>query len=117
MARTVTRIHNTSTMAEAVDAAVVAMPWLRPSDGGMVALARRYATEIDLAKDDLRAVGYLGQQLAHALKSLGGAPAERKALIGEEGSNGSRLSELRQARAGRLRDAQVVDEAASETDA
>ena len=117
MARTVTRIHNTSTMSEAVDAAVAAMPWLKPSDDGMVALARRYATEIDLAKDDLRAVGYLGQNLAHALKALGGAPAERKALTGEEGNSGSRLTELRRARAGRLRGAQVVDEAASEADA
>jgi hypothetical protein len=117
MARTVTRIHGATTMVAAVDSAIAAMPWLKPSDDGMKALARKYAAEIDSATDDLRAIGYLGQNLAGVLRALGGAPAERKALSGEEASGGSRLTELRRARAGRLRDAQVVDEAAPEADA
>lgn len=83
-------------MQEAVEQAIEAMTWLEPSDQGMVALALKYAAEIDTAADDLRSVGYLGQQLSVALRSLGGAPAERAALRSDK-PVGSRLAQLRDA--------------------
>lgn len=80
----------------AVTAAVEAMPWLGPSDAGMVALALDYARRIDAAEDD-KAAGYLGQNLSGVLRALGGAPAERKALGVEEQVAG-KLAQLRAAR-------------------
>ena len=67
----------------AVTAAVEAMSWLGPADGGMVALALDYARRIDAAEDD-KAAGYLGQNLSGVLRALGGAPGERRALGVEE---------------------------------
>ncbi len=81
----------------AVTAAVGAMPWLGPSDAGMVALAKKYAALIDDAEDDPKTVGWLGQNLAGALKALGGTPAERKALGVEEKVAG-KLAALRAGR-------------------
>jgi hypothetical protein len=114
------------TMLVLVDEAIERMTWLTDSDGAMVALARRYATEIDRAQgladavaeltgagmsnselnrlrqlelraDVTKAVGWLGPHLANALKALGGTPAERKALGVEEAVRG-RLAQLRAAR-------------------
>src|SRR5258706_16165258 len=93
--RRVTRIRGS--MQESVEQATAAMTWLKPSDQGMVALAITYAAEIDKAGDDLRAIGYLGQNLMGTLRALGGAPAERKALD-VEGAGGGRLAQLRAAR-------------------
>lgn len=105
-------------MLQAVQQALDAMTWLRESDGGMVTLAKKYAEQIDAASrdGDVRGVGYLGQQLHGVLKSLGGAPIERKALAVEEASGG-RLAELRAARVDRERRAKGVDSAASGADA
>jgi hypothetical protein len=94
-ARRVTRIRGS--LQEAVELAVAEMSWLRPSDQAMVALAVKYASEIDKAGDDQRAIGYIGQMLVGVLRSLGGAPAERKALDAEGAVRG-KLAELRKAR-------------------
>src|SRR5215207_8762941 len=94
-------IDGFGSMLEAVDDALSHMTWLRPTDYAMVALAKRYAAEMDAAAGDGRAVGYLGMNLANALRSLGGSPVERKALD-VEGSAGGRLGELRKARASRV---------------
>lgn len=80
---TVRCMKPTTGVLGAVTAAVEAMPWLGPSDQGMVALALDYARRIDAAQDD-KAAGYLGQNLSGVLRALGGAPAERKALGVEE---------------------------------
>ena len=96
------------TMQEAVEQAVDSMKWLQPSDLAVVALAIKYASEIDKAGDDQRAIGYLGQQLMGALRSLGGMPAERKAL-GVEDKVGSRLDRLRAARVERFGGAENLD--------
>lgn len=109
-ARKLTRIRGS--MQESVEQAVAAMSWLKDSDQAVVALAIKYAGEIDKAGDDQRAVGYLGQQLMGALRSLGGMPAERKALD-VEGAVGGRLAELR---AARKRGAAAVDPAGEGAD-
>ena len=80
----------------AVRAAVDAMTWLGPADGGMVALALDYARRLDEATDD-KGAGYLGQNLSGVLRALGGAPAERKALGVEEQIAG-KLTALRNRR-------------------
>ena len=99
-------------MLESVRAAVGAMTWLKLSDGAMVTLALKYAEQIDVATaaEDTRAVGYCGQQLHGVLRSLGGSPAERKALNIEVEANG-KLAELREARLSRVRGAAAVEEA------
>jgi hypothetical protein len=79
-----------------VTTAVQAMTWLGPSDRAMVALALEYARRIDQATDE-KAVGWLGPHLANTLRSLGGTPAERKALGIEEQVRG-KLAELRAGR-------------------
>ena len=100
-------------MEASVDAAIAQMTWLKPSDYAMVTLALKYAQQMDLAVDDSRAVGYLGQQLHAVLRSLGGSPAERKAL-NIEGRPDGKLAELREARAAaRQRNASVVDSSSS----
>ncbi len=80
----------------AVQAALSAMTWLGPSDAGMVALAVEFARRIDAAEDE-KVVGWMGPHLANVLRSLGGTPAERKALGVEEQMRG-KLAELRAAR-------------------
>lgn len=92
----VTELKQPEGLYGAVSAAVGAMTWLTVADRGMVALALEYARQIDAA-DDGKAVGFLGQNLMLALKALGGAPAERKALGVEEEVRG-KLSQLRAAR-------------------
>jgi hypothetical protein len=99
-------------MEASVDAAIAQMTWLKPSDYAMVTLALKYAQQMDAAVDDSRAVGYLGQQLHAVLRSLGGSPAERKALNIEVEANG-KLAELRKARAARVRGAADLDAASS----
>jgi len=94
--RNVRRIRGA--MEASVDAAIAQMTWLKPSDYAMVTLALKYAQQMDSAVDDARAVGYLGQQLHAVLRSLGGSPAERRALNIESAPNG-KLGELRAARA------------------
>jgi transketolase C-terminal domain/subunit len=98
-----------------VDAAIAQMTWLKPSDYALVTLALKYAREMDSETDNHRTIGYLGQQLHIVLKSLGGAPLERRALASEEGGGG-RLSELRKARAERERRAKDLDSASSGVD-
>lgn len=89
-------------LCDAVDEAVEHMPWLTPSDGATVALARQYAAQIDAAlefgepQEQTKAL-YLGPHLLNALKALGGAPAERKALGVEEKTRG-KLAQLRSVR-------------------
>lgn len=79
-----------------MSAAVKAMTWLGPSDQGMVSLALEYARRIDEASEE-RTVGWLGPHLANVLRSLGGTPADRKALGVEEQVRG-KLAALRAAR-------------------
>ena|SRR5215207_8882150 len=97
-------------MLQGVQWAIEAMPWLKPSDGGMVMLALKYAEQVDIAsaRGDLGKVGYLGQQLHGVLRSLGGSPVERKALNLEGQANG-KLAELRAARFVGKRDAADLD--------
>jgi hypothetical protein len=101
-------------MLQATQAAVDAMAWLKPSDGAMVTLALKYAEQVDVAtvEGDTRAVGYCGQQLHAVLRSLGGSPAERKALNIEVEANG-KLAELRQARLDRVRGSAGLDSTSS----
>lgn len=101
-------------MVLAVRSAVAAMVWLKPSDGAMVTLALKYAEQVDAAtlEGDTRAVGYCGQQLHGVLRSLGGSPAERRALNIEVEANG-KLAELRQARLDRVRNSAGGDSASS----
>ncbi len=125
-------------MVSAVQAAADSMGWLDPADRAMLALALRYAQTIEDAHllaerladldvsdashslykriealeamaDAQKAIGWIGPHLANALKSLGGAPAERKALGVEEAVRG-RLAELRSAR---RRNTKGVDASAS----
>jgi hypothetical protein len=89
-------------LVESVTGAVKAMHWLTESDQAMVDLAIRYAQRIEEAATEggdqsFKMVGWLGPHLANTLKSLGGAPAERKALGVERAVKG-RLAELRAAR-------------------
>jgi len=125
-------------LVSAVQAAADSMGWLDPADRAMLALALRYAQTIEDAHllaerladldvsdashslykriealeamaDAQKAIGWIGPHLANALKSLGGAPAERKALGVEEAVRG-RLAELRSAR---RRNTKGVDASAS----
>jgi len=84
-------------LLDLVTAAIEAMTWLVPSDQAMVALALEYARRIDASTDE-KAAGWLGPHLANALRSLGGAPAERRALGVEVPARG-RLAEIRAGRA------------------
>ncbi len=84
------------TLTEAVTAAMGEMPWLKPSDGAMMALALSYAAQIDAAAD-AKAVGWLGPHLGNVLRSLGGAPGDRKALGLDEAVRGQ-LAVLRASR-------------------
>ena len=77
----------------AVSSSLQAMTWLTPADDGLVALALEYAKQIDAA-DDPKIARWVGPQLFAVMKSLGGAPAERKALAVEENVRG-KLAELR----------------------
>ena len=93
---TVSKLQQPQGLLGSTQAAIKAMTWLTASDGAMVALALEYATKID-ASDDGKTLGWLGQNLAAILKTLGGSPAERKALGIEEPTRG-KLAELRNAR-------------------
>lgn len=87
-------------LVAAVRQTVDAMTWLTPSDVAMVELAFRYASEIEAAvgtANQSKLVGWLGPHLANTLKTLGGAPVERRELVGEE-AVGGRLAQLRAAR-------------------
>jgi len=89
-------------LVDSVTAAVDSMHWLGDSDQAMVDLAIRYAKQIEDAAEQggdvaFKMVGWLGPHLANTLKSLGGAPAERKALGVDKAVKG-RLAELRAAR-------------------
>lgn len=89
-------------LVDSVTSATSAMHWLGDSDRAMVDLAIRYAQRIEEAAAEggdvsFKMVGWLGPHLANTLKSLGGAPAERKALGVEKAVKG-RLAELRAAR-------------------
>lgn len=89
-------------LVESVTTAVRSMHWLSDSDQAMVDLAIRYAERIEQAAveggdQSFKMVGWLGPHLANTLKSLGGAPAERKALGVDKAVKG-RLAELRAAR-------------------
>lgn len=116
-------------LRESVEAALAGMTWIKPSDEALAALARRYAAEIEQAKDRLaeleelygsargdmsmikrlqklealceatKVVGWLGPQLQGVLRDLGGTPAARAAMK-EEAPIGGRLAELRRAAAG-----------------
>ncbi len=93
---TVQPLSQPESLVAVVTAAVQAMTWLGPSDRAMVGLALEYARRIDVAEDE-KAVGWLGPHLGNALRSLGGTPAERKALGIEEQVRG-KLAEIRAGR-------------------
>lgn len=129
MSRTVSQLRpEPEDLVAVVRRATSAMTWLQPSDQALVELCIRYAQTIDEAHalserladldvsdastslykriaaleamaDAQKAVGWIGPSLANGLKSLAGAPAERKALGIEESIRG-RLAELRSARQG-----------------
>lgn len=85
-----------------VESSVEAMVWLKDSDQATVKLAVVYAQQIDAAVasgDESTAVKalYLGPHLLNALRALGGAPADRKALGVEEAAHG-KLAHLRSIR-------------------
>ncbi len=92
---TVRKMKPPQGLLEAVTAAVESMTWLGPSDVGLVALAKRYAEEID--NDTTGKALFLGPHLTNTLRALGGAPADRKALGIEEQAAG-KLAQLRAAR-------------------
>ncbi len=79
---------------------VRSMHWLTPADQASVDLAIRYAVQIeeaaasDNAHERTKMLGWLGPNLLSTLKSLGGTPAERKAL-GVEIEAVDALAELR----------------------
>ena len=90
----------TPTLLQAVDRALEQMTWLQPTDAALVEVTRKYAAIIESTDDSTelaKRVGWIGPQLINALKALGGAPAERKALGVEREAKG-RLAELRAAR-------------------
>jgi len=92
----------TISLVDSVTTATASMHWLGDTDRAMVDLAIRYAERIEEAAAEggdqsFKMVGWLGPHLANTLKSLGGAPAERKALGVEKAVKG-RLAELRAAR-------------------
>lgn len=89
----------TITLRQSVEGAVASMTWLKPSDQAVVDIALVYADRIDgaLAKEsgpNVTKALYLGPHLLNAIRALGGAPAERKALGAEEPVNG-KLAQLR----------------------
>ncbi|MBK8640636.1 MAG: hypothetical protein IPN92_21075 [Chromatiaceae bacterium] len=87
-------------LTTSVRRSVKAMYWLEESDSAAVELAIRQAKALDdiqrLGDEELtaKAVGKIGPHLLTTLKSLGGTPAERKALGGERQTK-SRLAEIR----------------------
>ncbi len=81
------------TLRASVESAVGQMPWLQESDRATVDLALEYAGAIDDAEDKGKAL-FLGPHLLNALRALGGAPADRKALGVEEEAKG-KLAHLR----------------------
>lgn len=113
-------------LRDAVEVAIAGMKWTQDSDRGLADLARRYAHEIETARDRLqeleeqyaeargdmsmikrlqkleamceatKVVGWLGPQLQGVLRDLGGTPAARAAMK-EEAPIGGRLNELRAA--------------------
>ncbi|WP_235017857.1 terminase small subunit [Thermomonospora echinospora] len=119
-----TNDRETPNLCQAVLGALEAMTWLTESDSALIALALRYADEIeqateqaaelerltrDLAGDEgaykrlkaleakvdvTKRVGWLGPQLQGVLRDLGGTPAARKAM-GADKPVGGRLAELR----------------------
>lgn len=87
------------TLRESVAESVKSMTWLAASDQATVDLALTYAGRIDAALSgddpaDATKALYLGPHLLNALRALGGAPAERKALGAEE-VVGGKLAQLR----------------------
>ena len=72
------------TLAEAVDAAL-ADAELRPRDGALVALVRRYATILDGVGDDEEVFANLGPKLADGLHKLGMSVTARAAAKAPEG--------------------------------
>lgn len=86
-------------LVTSVKRSVKAMHWLTDTDKAAVDLAVRYAVVIEDVADagddaTARVLSQLGPQLLAALKSLGGTPADRKA-IGAEPQIKSRLAEIR----------------------
>lgn len=94
-------------LREEVEKAIESMQDLEESDGGLQALALRYADRIDAGlqaggKDSIK-VMYLGPHLFNVLRELGGSPAARKASTPgpvpvPDAPKKSRLTMLREAR-------------------
>ncbi|WP_106537861.1 terminase small subunit [Haloactinopolyspora alba] len=98
-------------LADAVRAAVAAID-TKATDTAAVELAIAYAAEIDEGGDLTK----LGPALATALDALLLTPRARAAAVkggSSDGGTGSVLDELRERRAGRQRDAETVDGAAT----
>jgi len=92
------------TLTSAVTGAIDAMPWIEPSDAGLVKLAKSYAAAIDQAleaggQDAVKGL-YLGPHLLGALRDLGGTPGSRKDLNVVENVKG-KLANLRALRGGK----------------
>lgn len=91
-------------LSSAVSGAIDAMPWIEPSDAGLVKLAKSYAAAIDGAlesggQDAVKGL-YLGPHLLGALRDLGGTPGSRKDLNVVENVKG-KLANLRALRGGK----------------
>lgn len=91
-------------LSMAVGGAIEAMPWIEPSDAGLVKLAKSYAAAIDEALDiggqDAVKGLYLGPHMLGALRELGGTPGSRKELEVVENVKG-KLATLRALRGGK----------------
>lgn len=87
-------------LVTSVRRAVKAMHWLEESDQASVDLAIRFAKDIEAAAEsgDLvhtsKVLATAGRELMAVLRSLGGTPAERRALNVERQAK-SRLAEIR----------------------
>ena len=92
-------------LVASVKRTIRSMHWLTDSDKAAVDLALRYAHQIDEAAQSDNAhertkmLGWLGPHLLATLKTLGGTPADRKALSVEMETL-DELGELRARRAG-----------------
>jgi hypothetical protein len=70
-------------MAEAVERMLTALA-LPPGNEAAAALVRRYAEQLDQARDPGYAARWIGPLLLAALESLGGTPAARSRMRGQQ---------------------------------
>lgn len=111
----VRNIRKTPVLRRKVADSLESMTWLHQADAAMAELALTYASSIDAAVilADYETLGKLGPQLVTILRSLGGAPPERKSLGVEGGAAHGKLASLR---AARQNAASTLDEAETASD-